>query len=44
MWWGTGFWWIVPVAGMAICMMVMLVMALFCFSRGCGGMKRRERH
>jgi hypothetical protein len=30
--------------GMAICMAFMVAMAFFCISRGCGCMKRGERH
>ena len=43
MWWGTGFWMIVPAIGMAICIVLMVAMAFFCITRGCGCMKSGER-
>ena len=43
MWWGTGFWMIVPAIGMAICIALMVAMAFFCMIRGCGCMKSGER-
>jgi hypothetical protein len=43
MWWGAGFWWLVPAVGMAVCIMLMGAMAFFCITRGCGCMKRGER-
>jgi hypothetical protein len=44
MWWGTGFWMIVPAIGMAICIVLMAAMAFFCITKGCGCMKSGERH
>jgi hypothetical protein len=44
MWWGSGISWIFPVIGMVICIALMVAMAFVCMSKGCGCMKRRERH
>jgi hypothetical protein len=41
MWWGSGDWWIVPAIGVALCLALMLTMAYFCVTRGCGCMRGR---
>lgn len=43
MWWGTGFWMIVPAIWMAICVVLMVAMAFFCITRGCRCMESGER-
>jgi hypothetical protein len=44
MWWGTGFWMIVPAIGMGLCIVLMVAMAILCITRIGGCMKSGERH
>ena len=40
---GFSFWWIIPAIGLAVCVALMVTMAFFCMTHGCGCMPTRER-
>ncbi len=42
--WGFYSWWIFPAIGLVMCLAIMVMLAFFCITKGCGCMRMRGRH
>lgn len=42
--WGFYSWWIFPAIGLVMCLAIMVIMAFFCITNGCGCIRMRGRH